>query len=214
MVDTKLCVLWSRVSVDAVVACLHLLLGPSAWITSLLVSGCCMQECNLAGKPVYVTRVVDTMTDAPRPTRAEATGGVALQHRRPPGPARCHLECGSSSMQQLWSDCQWLRVKPATTRLFGFPHHIPARVLTGVRIVKAECACVSVCRLRCADVANLVLDGADGIVLGSETFRGKFAVGSADTVLAICRQVRGVRLTHSLLAAPCSQQPAWRLFDA
>jgi pyruvate kinase len=25
-------------------------------------------------------------------------------------------------------------------------------------------------------VANLVLDGADGIVLGSETFRGKFPV--------------------------------------
>jgi pyruvate kinase len=46
-----------------------------------------------------VTRVVDTMTDAPRPTRAEAT-----------------------------------------------------------------------------DVANLVLDGADGIILGSETFRGKFPV--------------------------------------
>ncbi|KAF6260927.1 pyruvate kinase [Scenedesmus sp. NREL 46B-D3] len=70
-----------------------------------------LRECNLAGKPVYVTRVVDTMTDAPRPTRAEAT-----------------------------------------------------------------------------DVANLVLDGADGIVLGSETFRGKFAVACADTVLAICRQ--------------------------
>ena len=33
-----------------------------------------LQECNLVGKPVFVTRVVDTMTDAPRPTRAEATG--------------------------------------------------------------------------------------------------------------------------------------------
>lgn len=39
-----------------------------------------------------------------------------------------------------------------------------------------------------ADVANLVLDGADGIVLGGETFRGKFAVDCVDTVLAICRQ--------------------------
>jgi pyruvate kinase len=39
-----------------------------------------------------------------------------------------------------------------------------------------------------ADVANLVLDGADGIVLGSETFRGKFPVASVETVLAICRQ--------------------------
>jgi hypothetical protein len=57
------------------------------------------QECNFYGKPVLATRVCDTMTDAPRPTRAEAT-----------------------------------------------------------------------------DVANLVLDGADGIILGSETFRGKFPV--------------------------------------
>jgi len=30
-------------------------------------------KCNAAGKPVVLTRVVDTMTDTPRPTRAEAT---------------------------------------------------------------------------------------------------------------------------------------------
>ncbi|PNW87383.1 hypothetical protein CHLRE_02g147900v5 [Chlamydomonas reinhardtii] len=70
-----------------------------------------LRACNLAGKPVMVTRVVDTMTDAPRPTRAEAT-----------------------------------------------------------------------------DVANLVLDGADGILLGSETFRGKYAVSTVKTVCAICKQ--------------------------
>ncbi|MEW5309186.1 MAG: hypothetical protein WDW38_001091 [Sanguina aurantia] len=70
-----------------------------------------LRECNLAGKPVFVTRVVDTMTDAPRPTRAEAT-----------------------------------------------------------------------------DVANLVLDGTDGILLGSETFRGKYVIQTMNTVLAICKQ--------------------------
>lgn len=70
-----------------------------------------LRACNLAGKPSFVTRVVDTMTDAPRPTRAEAT-----------------------------------------------------------------------------DVANLVLDGADGILLGSETFRGKYPVQTVQTVLAICKQ--------------------------
>ena len=32
-----------------------------------------LQQCNMHGKPAIVTRVVDTMTDAPRPTRAEAT---------------------------------------------------------------------------------------------------------------------------------------------
>ncbi|CAI5487870.1 unnamed protein product [Closterium sp. Naga37s-1] len=30
-------------------------------------------KCNMAGKPSIITRVVDTMTDTPRPTRAEAT---------------------------------------------------------------------------------------------------------------------------------------------
>ncbi|KIZ01912.1 pyruvate kinase [Monoraphidium neglectum] len=75
-------------------------------------------SCNYAGRPVFVTRVVDTMTDAPRPTRRAA------------------------------------RAAPAEA----------------------------------TDVANLVLDGADGIVLGSETFRGKFPVASAETVVAIARQ--------------------------
>lgn len=38
-------------------------------------------------------------------------------------------------------------------------------------------------------MANLVLDGADGILLGSETFRGKYPVLTVQTVLAICKQV-------------------------
>lgn len=32
------------------------------------------QTCNIVGKPVLITRVVDTMAVSPRPTRAEATG--------------------------------------------------------------------------------------------------------------------------------------------
>ena len=54
-----------------------------------------ISACNVVGKPVLVTRLCDTMTSAPRPTRAEAT-----------------------------------------------------------------------------DVANAVLDGADGFLLGAETLRG------------------------------------------
>lgn len=32
-----------------------------------------MHKCNMAGKPAVVTRVVDSMADNLRPTRAEAT---------------------------------------------------------------------------------------------------------------------------------------------
>ena len=32
-----------------------------------------ISACNLTGKPVIITRVVDTMVNTPRPTRAEAT---------------------------------------------------------------------------------------------------------------------------------------------
>jgi pyruvate kinase len=32
-----------------------------------------VQACNLFGVPVIVSRILDTMVDAPRPTRAEAT---------------------------------------------------------------------------------------------------------------------------------------------
>ena len=32
-----------------------------------------VNKCNMAGKPAIITRVVDTMTENLRPTRAEAT---------------------------------------------------------------------------------------------------------------------------------------------
>lgn len=74
-----------------------------------------IQKCNEAGKPVVLTRVVDTMTSAPRPTRAEAT-----------------------------------------------------------------------------DVANAVLDGVDGIMLGAETLRGMYAKSATSTVLSICSEAEKV----------------------
>jgi len=72
-----------------------------------LVQRLVQARCADAGKPLVITRVCDSMTDAPRPTRAEAT-----------------------------------------------------------------------------DVANAVLDGVDGFLLGAETLRGAFPV---DTVRCVCR---------------------------
>lgn len=68
-------------------------------------------KCNMAGKPAVVTRVVDSMTDNLRPTRAEAT-----------------------------------------------------------------------------DVANIVLDGSDAILLGAETLRGSYPVETISIVGKICAE--------------------------
>eukprot|EP00878_Enallax_costatus_P008141 GHUV01008513.1.p1 GENE.GHUV01008513.1~~GHUV01008513.1.p1 ORF type:complete len:786 (+),score=206.32 GHUV01008513.1:278-2635(+) len=69
-----------------------------------------VSNCNLLGKPVLITRVMDSMVSNPRPTRAEAT-----------------------------------------------------------------------------DIANAVLDGVDGILLGAETLRGPYPVEAVSTVAHICR---------------------------
>ncbi|CAN6362785.1 unnamed protein product [Urochloa humidicola] len=74
-----------------------------------------IHKCNLEGKPVIVTRVVDSMIDNLRPTRAEAT-----------------------------------------------------------------------------DVANAVLDGTDGILLGAETLRGLYPVDAVSTVGRICAEAEAV----------------------
>ncbi|XP_068649072.1 pyruvate kinase 2, cytosolic-like [Aristolochia californica] len=74
-----------------------------------------IHKCNLAGKPAIITRVVDSMTNNLRPTRAEAT-----------------------------------------------------------------------------DVANAVLDGTDGILLGAETLRGLYPVETIKTVGRICAEAEAV----------------------
>jgi pyruvate kinase len=74
-----------------------------------------LMKCNLAGKPVIITRVMDSMTSNPRPTRAEAT-----------------------------------------------------------------------------DVANIVLDGGDCILLGAETLRGDHCALAVRTILEICKEAEKV----------------------
>ena len=48
------------------------------------------------------------------------------------------------------------------------------------------------CRAEATDVANAVLDGADGLLLGAETLRGKYPAITVKTVLAICCQAEEV----------------------
>ena len=51
-----------------------------------------------------------------------------------------------------------------------------------------EMCLTGLCRAEATDVANAVLDGVDGMLLGAETLRGKYAVETVRTVLNICRQ--------------------------
>ena len=65
------------------------------------------------------------------------------------------------------------------------------------------------CSAEATDVANAVLDGVDGILLGAETLRGKYAVQTVQTILAICHQAEkafdhNYHFEHLMQAsAPC-----------
>lgn len=61
-------------------------------------------------------------------------------------------------------------------------------------------------------MANAVLDGVDGILLGAETLRGKYAVQTVQTVLAICHQAEkafdhNYHFEHLMNVSPSLQRP-------
>lgn len=99
---------------------------------TILAQHLLLGSANLRGKPVFVTRLCDSMVEAPRPTRAEAT-----------------------------------------------------------------------------DVANLVLNGADGVILGQETFRGHYPVECAETVMRICGQAERHVNSHHHYQKVMAQEGAY-----
>ena len=64
-------------------------------------------------------------------------------------------------------------------------------------------------------MANAVLDGVDGILLGAETLRGRHPVATVDTILHICKQAEKVFDHHHhferLMQVPCLLWPGARL---
>jgi pyruvate kinase len=62
-------------------------------------------------------------------------------------------------------------------------------------------------------VANAVLDGVDGIMLGAETLRGKFCQETVSTIRAICGQAEQVfdhnyHFEHLMDAAVQANEPS------
>ena len=47
-------------------------------------------------------------------------------------------------------------------------------------------------RAEATDIANAVLDGVDGILLGAETYRGKYGIDTVKVTVAICREAEAV----------------------
>jgi pyruvate kinase len=52
-------------------------------------------------------------------------------------------------------------------------------------------------RAEATDIANAVLDGVDGILLGAETYRGKYGLDTVRTTVAICREAEAVFDHHN-----------------
>lgn len=52
-------------------------------------------------------------------------------------------------------------------------------------------------RAEATDIANAVLDGVDGILLGAETYRGKYAIEAVQTTVAICREAEAAFDHHA-----------------
>ena len=72
-----------------------------------------------------------------------------------------------------------------------------------------HCAQLGVSLAEATDVANAVLDGVDGMLLGAETLRGSYPVETVDTVMKLA----GAAEQHFDYRCAC-KVPAWLALSA
>ena len=157
-------------------------------------TGCYRKLCGDAhcsgvqGRPVIITRLVDSMAEAPRCTRyclppfiRNAVSDCAghCTNGGSSGPSAWHVVCRAVSESVLNHQAGLSLPGLALASDYG-----PYQAATSIEASKIGFAC----RAEATDVANAVLDGVDGMLLGAETLRGKYPVETVRTVLAICRQ--------------------------
>lgn len=119
----------------------HLTMQVMALLQKRIIS-----RCNALGKPVHITRIVDTMVATPRPTRA---GQVRVGWGGGRNPE-------TTGLSFQWRPSVTALRLPSPKRLHRLSVPVPAEA---------------------TDVANAVLDGVDGLLLGAETLRGGYAPG-------------------------------------
>jgi pyruvate kinase len=118
--------------------------------------------CAILGKPAIITRVCDSMIGTPRPTRAEATD-IANAGAFGFGCRAC--------LAALWfARC---------CALLHFTIHLPPDSILTLPSPPAA-------------AQRAVLDGVDCILLGAETYRGKYGLETVATVAAICKEAEAV----------------------
>ena len=122
----------------------------------------------MMGKPVILTRVVDTMVSTPRPTRAEATDiGESTDSQ----PARCGAGGSKSHGLEVAAHSRPPSPPLLPSQLILTPPALPPLLPTPPLLLPA----------------NGVLDGVDGFLLGAETLRGKYPELTVRTITSICR---------------------------
>ena len=181
-----------------------------------------ISRCNALGKPVLITRIVDSMVSTPRPTRAGERGAL------PPKEVHC------PPRRPGWEFLVWVCEQPRQRHGLHAPPHArwwagyPAGRGASARVPcpapraprwadpqagaarrgRARRACECWCgsaggaaqdpphstqphsaapptHPEATDVANAVLDGVDGLLLGAETLRGDYPVQTVETVLRL-----------------------------
>ena len=136
-------------------------------------------NCNIMGKPIIITRLVDTMSSNPRPTRCcSAARKGNLMQQTAVRVMKCSAACLAPTPSSRKPPC-YVVCQPTCACKGGCPS-----------------GCFETphpwCRAEATDVANAVMDGADAFLLGAETLRGFHPVLTIATILSIARQAEAV----------------------
>ncbi|KAK1359263.1 Pyruvate kinase [Heracleum sosnowskyi] len=163
----------------------------SVWLKVFLFQKAAVYKCNMAGKSVVVTRVY-SMTKNLRPTHAEATDvtNVVLD-------GSDAILLGAETLRELYPVGTISIVGKICAEVFLFQKAVIYKCnMAGKPVVVTRVDSMNEnlrpTHAEATDVVNAVLDGSDAILLGAETLRGLYLVGTISIVGKICAEAEEV----------------------